>query len=182
MPERLFLIIDGSNFYHRMRELHLVHLLSFDYGEFAQFLRRKNHTIAECCYYIGLVREDMHDEKSRTLMKNQQKLVSRLQKQGWKVKFGHMLKTNDIYLEKGVDVQIAVDVVAGAYEDHYDRVVLISSDTDLLPALEKVRAKGKKVTYIGFSHKPSHALIEHSDVRRLLTREDLEQFLPKQES
>jgi uncharacterized protein (TIGR00288 family) len=93
-----------------------------------------------------------------------------------------MLKTEVFYLEKGVDVQIAVDLVSGAYENHYDRVILMSSDTDLLPALEKVRSKGKKITYVGFSHKPSHALIEYSDIRRLLTREDLEQFLPEQAS
>lgn len=34
-----------------------------------------------------------------------------------------------------------------------------------------------KVEYVGFSHKPSHALITHSDIRRLLTKEDLEPFL-----
>lgn len=172
--------MDGSNFYHRLRELGCKQLLSFDYKRFAETLRGKG-TIVQSTYYIGLVREDINDTKTRTLMKNQQKLVSNLEKHGWKVKFGHMMKTDGAYLEKGVDVQIAVDLVSGAYENQYDRAILISSDTDLLPALEKVRAKGKKITYVGFSHKPSHALITHSDVRRLLTKEDPEQFLSAQE-
>jgi hypothetical protein len=34
----------------------------------------------------------------------------------------------------------------------------------------------KKIEYIGFSHKPSYGLITHSDIRRLLTKEDIEHF------
>jgi len=38
MAERVFIIIDGSNFYHRLKELGLKDLLNFDYERFAQFL------------------------------------------------------------------------------------------------------------------------------------------------
>ncbi|MFH1392152.1 MAG: NYN domain-containing protein [bacterium] len=109
-------------------------------------------------------------------MANQQKLLSNLQKQGFKIELGHMLKT-DKYHEKGVDVLIAVDMLIGAYEDLYDRLILVTSDTDLIPAIAKVRAKNKQVEYIGFSHKPSYGLITHSDIRRLLTKEGLEPFI-----
>jgi len=54
---------------------------------------------------------------------------------------------------------------------------LVSSDTDLIPALSKAREMKKKIEYIGFSHKPSYGLITHSDIRRLLTKEDIEQFI-----
>jgi hypothetical protein len=40
--------------------------------------------------------------------------------------------------EKGIDVQIAVDLIRVAYDKKYDALVLFSSDTDLLPALETV--------------------------------------------
>ena len=40
--------------------------------------------------------------------------------------------------EKGIDVQIAVDLIHAAYTKRYDGIVLFSSDTDLLPALETV--------------------------------------------
>ena len=109
-------------------------------------------------------------------MIGQQKLVGKLQKDNWVVKFGHMLKTDD-YHEKGVDVQIAVDLLIGAYEDLYDTAILVSSDTDLIPALAKAREMKKKIEYIGFSHKPSYGLINHSDIRRLLTKEEIERFL-----
>jgi uncharacterized LabA/DUF88 family protein len=40
--------------------------------------------------------------------------------------------------EKGIDVMIAVDLVRGALNDEYDVAILMSADTDLLPAAEAV--------------------------------------------
>ena len=174
--ERVFIIVDGSNFYHRLKELQLTDLLHFNYAAFAQFLLRQKRELVKQHYYIGAIREESNNPKSKILMINQQKLISSLKKQGWQISLGHMLKTNG-YHEKGVDVQIAVDILIGAYEDFYDTLILVSSDTDLIPALDKARDKNKKVEYIGFSHKPSYALISHSDVRRLLIKEEMAQFI-----
>lgn len=176
--ERVFILIDGSNFFHRLRETELKNLLRFDYRAFTNFLLRKNREATIQTYYIGAVREELNNPKSKELMRNQRTLIENLRKHGWKIGFGHMLKDN-AYHEKGVDVLMAVDLVCGAYENLYDTAILVSSDTDLIPALDKVRSKGKRVEYIGFSHKPSMGLIVHSDIRRLLTKEDLQQFLPR---
>ncbi len=43
--------------------------------------------------------------------------------------------------EKGVDVQLAVDIVTGASDGLYDVGVVFSGDTDLRPALEYVAHK-----------------------------------------
>jgi hypothetical protein len=40
--------------------------------------------------------------------------------------------------EKGIDVALAVDLMHLAFRKQYDALVLFSSDTDLLPALETV--------------------------------------------
>jgi uncharacterized LabA/DUF88 family protein len=176
MDERIFIIIDGSNFYHRLRELNLSNLLNFNYNKFSKFLSR-NRTVVLNKYYIGAIREEFDNPKSKELMKNQRILIGKLQKQGWQVEFGHMLKTDDGYHEKGVDILIAVDLLIGSYENLYDTAILVSSDTDLIPALAKVRSMKKKVEYIGFSHKPSYGLITHSDIRKLFTKEDFQQFL-----
>lgn len=47
--------------------------------------------------------------------------------------------------EKGIDVLIALGIVMGAMRDEYDVAVLMSADTDLLPALETARELGKRV-------------------------------------
>jgi len=172
MEDRIFIIIDGNNFYHRLKELGLKDLLSFNYGKFSQFLVG-NRNLVLSKYYIGAIREESNNLKSRELMASQQKLLGKLQKENWEIGFGHMLKNDAIYHEKGVDVLMAVDLLTGAYEDLYDTAILVSSDTDLIPAIEKVRKMKKKIEYIGFSHKPSYALITNSDVRRLLIKDEL---------
>ena len=43
--------------------------------------------------------------------------------------------------EKGIDVQLAIDFVAGAFDDSYDIGIIFSTDTDLLPALEFVATR-----------------------------------------
>lgn len=177
---KVLIIIDGSNFYHRLKEVNLYSLLSFDYPSFASFLVRDRQLVS-ARYYIGAIREESGNEKTKMLMRNQRKLTGLLKKGGYELCFGDILKTDSIYHEKGVDVRMAVDLLVGAYENQYDTAILVSSDTDLIPALGKVRTMGKTVEYVGFSHKPSYGLITHSDIRRLLTKEDLEQFITQEQ-
>ena len=40
MGQRCFLLIDGSNFYFKLKDLKLNRLLDFNFGEFAKFLSR----------------------------------------------------------------------------------------------------------------------------------------------
>jgi uncharacterized LabA/DUF88 family protein len=47
--------------------------------------------------------------------------------------------------EKGIDVLLAIDMVMGAFRDEYDTAVVVSADTDLVPAVEAVLALGKRV-------------------------------------
>jgi len=46
--------------------------------------------------------------------------------------------------EKGIDVQLAIDFVTHAIHDAYDIGILMSTDTDLVPALEAVLDIGKR--------------------------------------
>ena len=54
--------------------------------------------------------------------------------------------------EKGIDVLIALDIALGARDDRYDVAVLVSADTDLVPAIEVALDTGKRVetaTWVG---------------------------------
>lgn len=62
-------------------------------------------------------------------------------------------------------------------ENLCDRIILVSSDTDLLPAIKKAREKSKIVEYVGFSIVPSLAMIANCSEPTLLKKEDLEPFL-----
>ncbi len=47
--------------------------------------------------------------------------------------------------EKGVDVMMALDISIGARSNSYDVAIVVSADTDLLPALEDAVSVGKRV-------------------------------------
>lgn len=47
--------------------------------------------------------------------------------------------------QKGVDVQLAVDLVTHAFRDNFDIAVVCSGDIDLLESLKIVKSLGKKV-------------------------------------
>lgn len=52
--------------------------------------------------------------------------------------------------EKGVDIKIAVDMLDMAWRNVYDVAVLVSDDTDFIPAIETISSLGKKVVHAGF--------------------------------
>lgn len=64
-----------------------------------------------------------------------------------KKKIRDLLIALDLYKkhrEKGVDVRIAIDLICLAQEKMYDVAILLSGDSDLAPAVERVVQKEKK--------------------------------------
>lgn len=176
-PERTIILIDGSNFYFKFKGLGL-HTLAFHFSHFVKFVA-DNREVLQSTYFVGEVRTGgtAHVQK---LNNNQQKLIARLKNQGIRYQFGYLLKSDGKFHEKGVDVHIAVALLVAVYENLADRIILISSDTDLIPAIAKAQEKGKVVEYVGFSHKISLAMARSCRETKTLTSEDLLPFIQKQ--
>jgi len=174
--ERVFIVFDGSNFYYKLKSLGFKHLLGFDYQRFIGWLARGKR-VSSSCFYTGQVREEPGNEKSKQLKKDQDKLLARLRNTKLIVKTGYILKSDGEYHEKGVDVQIAIDICMKAVRNEYDRLILVSSDTDLIPAIKEIKNLRKKVEYVGFENNPSFALIRFSDFRTLLKKEDIKPYV-----
>ena len=173
--KRAIILIDGSNFYFKLRDLQLQQLLTFDFSQFCTFLTNNQHVIS-ATYYVGAVRTD-GTVKTQQLYQNQRKLLSHLKKHHFRYSLGYLLKSDEKFHEKGVDVNIAVDMLIAAYENQCDTIYLVSSDTDLLPAIKQAQKKGKQVIYVGFSHQLSTALVANCQETRTLTRDDLQSFI-----
>ena len=173
--KRCIVIIDGSNFYFKLKDLKLHQLLKFNFSGFAKLLCKKDKLVG-ATYYVGAVRTD-GTKRTLNMYKDQRKLFASLRKYKFRYSLGYLLKSDGKFREKGVDVNMAVDILVATYEDLCDHIILVSSDTDLLPAIKKAKEEGKTVEYIGFSHQPSLALVANCSESRLLAKEDLEQFL-----
>ena len=173
--DHAIILIDGSNFYFKLRDLSLHDLLFFNFSQFAHLLVGEQRLI-HATYYVGAIRTD-GTQPTQRLFNQQRKLLAHLKQQGLTYTLGYLLKSKGVYHEKGVDVQIAVDMLVAAYENLCNTIYLVSSDTDLIPAIEKAQEKGKKVVYVGFSHRVSIALTASCQETRTLTREDLLPFV-----
>ena len=77
--------------------------------------------------------------------------------------------------EKGVDVRIAVDLLKGALKDEYDACYLITSDTDIIPAIQEARSAGKEVVYVGFSNLTNNAMSANCSRTVSITKDMLKQ-------
>ena len=182
LSKRAFVFIDGSNFYFGMRNIvseinKNFSLLSFDFKGFTEWLVKPNKLV-ETRYYIGAIKKEEDNPKSEKLYLDQQKLLSRLNSQGVIVRLGQLIRYSDMtYHEKGVDVKLAVEMIRYARQNKYDIAYLISSDTDLVDAIREVQSIGKKVIYIGFPKGQSFGLSQVADGVRILTSEDIREFL-----
>ncbi len=102
--ERVSILIDGGNFFKKIREHSLVPKGSnFNYSKFGDLLAR-GRSIVSKAYYIGIVRNFDNSEKSQKMVASQQKLLSHIENYGYLIKRGKIVYDNKIR-EKGVDVQ-----------------------------------------------------------------------------
>lgn len=212
--ERVQLYIDGGNFYHLvLKKLNRTEL-DFDFDAFAKFLVG-DRTLPEMGkrYYVGTVREKMGDARSKAAMSQQNTLFSKLIFAKWEVKTSKLRERREklviddrvedcekirrtgireIYFtrqrEKGIDVKIVTDMFIGAMDNQYDTAIIVSSDTDLVPAIDSIRRRlKKKVEYVGFSipdprdpknsTRPLQSMIPRTDVQRTLVEADLKPFI-----
>lgn len=79
------------------------------------------------------------------------------------VRRGRLIKAGGSWKDKGTDVRLAIDMVASAYEDHYDTAILVSGDSDYIDAVNIVKARGKHVENAIASHGKSLQLVQASD-------------------
>lgn len=78
-----------------------------------------------------------------------------------------------VFQEKGVDVRLAVDLVQDACYSSKIHIVVVSSDSDLAPALHAARKQKQKVTYVAFSETINKGLAYTASQTLTFTREDI---------
>ncbi len=80
-----------------------------------------------------------------------------------------MEKQKLYFREKGVDVQIAIDIVTNACDKIIKTAILCSSGSDLQPAVKEARSRKVEVIYLGFETNPNKGL-SYTTNRTILIR------------
>jgi uncharacterized LabA/DUF88 family protein len=83
----------------------------------------------------------------------------------YEVRLGRLIKTEEGYKQKGVDVLLAVDMITKAYQNQYDVCVLLGGDDDLVDVVQAVKNAGKRVFGVYKKDSTSKRLIDSLDSR-----------------
>jgi len=69
--------------------------------------------------------------------------------------------------QKGVDMRIGLDIANFANQRSVDRIILVTGDTDCIPAMKHARIAGLQIVLVEFeNHKLTPELLWHSDLKR----------------
>lgn len=134
--------IDGFNVYYSLNTRRFQKYKWLDYRKVAEGVVKAGDKIAGIFYFTTLV-----EWKPDSVIRHKQ-YIKALRSVGVDAVFGRFMqkkvrchlcggyyKTRE---EKQTDVNIALHVVCDGINDLYDRAVIVSSDTDLIPAIEAV--------------------------------------------
>ena len=136
---RIIAYVDGFNLYHAIDNLNRPALKWLDLNALITSLARAGETVTEVNYFSA------YATWRPTAYQRHIEYVKALEHAGVKCIMGHFKSKprtcrscGDQWVqheEKETDVHIAARIVVDACEDRYDRAVLITADSDLVPAL-----------------------------------------------
>ncbi len=67
-------------------------------------------------------------------------------------------------IQKGVDLKMGLDIAWLGMKNIVDKILIISGDSDLIPAMKFARKEGLLVCLDTFKHKVKKSMLEHSDL------------------
>jgi uncharacterized LabA/DUF88 family protein len=163
--DRVMIFIDGSNLYHSLKKF--FNRVDIDMGAFCDKLRSKRRLI-RIYYYNAIVGRREEPER----YKDQQAFFAGVGAVPYtELRLGHLVYNNwpsTPPYEKGVDVQLATDLLTHSFKNNYDTAILVAGDADYVGALQAVKDNGKHVEVALFGKEmTSRPLREVSD--RILT-------------
>jgi uncharacterized LabA/DUF88 family protein len=164
------LFIDGENFRHKvenlLKEKHVkgkIRLENLDFNSLLETIFPKLK-IDRKIYYAAKIHDNPETpKKSEELITAQRNLKTKLEKAGFQFIISGNIRSQKInsrlvFREKGVDVRIAVDLVANACDGKVSTAILCSSDSDLQPAIAEIKNRNVKTVYLGFKDQPNLGL------------------------
>jgi len=150
MVERVMIFIDGSNLYHSLK--HHFKRTDLDIGKFCQALLKRRNLI-RIYYYNARVgrKEEPERYKKQQIFFNSVNAVPYSE-----LRLGRLVYNNWPSVppyEKGIDVQLATDMITHGFKDNYDVAVLVGGDNDFVGAVQAIKEHGKHVEIALFGNR-----------------------------
>ncbi|NGX32747.1 MAG: 6-hydroxy-3-succinoylpyridine 3-monooxygenase HspA [Candidatus Anoxychlamydiales bacterium] len=142
---RVISFIDGFNLYHAINNLNQSHLKWLNLHSLSKtFIKSKSEILSKVFYFSAWV-----NHRNKAAQYRQKCYVNALKIMGVNTILGHFKRKDRKcpkcfskwtgHEEKETDVNIALYLLDLAYQDAFDRAVIISNDSDLAPAIRLVK-------------------------------------------
>ena len=146
----MMIFIDGSNLYHSLKNI--FGRTGLDIGKFCQKLLGQRH-LTRIYYYNANVGRKEEPERYR----KQQEFFSSVNAVPYsELRLGRLVYTDWPTVppyEKGVDVQLATDMITHSYKNNFSTAILVAGDNDFVGAIQAVKDNGKHVEVALFGKK-----------------------------
>lgn len=141
---RVSFFIDGFNVYHSLKSKHKYHkYLWLDYRKFLKKFVRKGDKLADIFYFSAYAHWIPNRVKRHKMLVDIWKSTGIIPVMGDFKEKDRFCKNCKTYFksheEKQTDVNIAINIVKEAYEKSYDTAILVTNDTDLIPAIRMLK-------------------------------------------
>jgi uncharacterized LabA/DUF88 family protein len=163
--ERLMIFIDGENLFRSSRD----EGIKISFSKLIGFLSR-GFNLIRVYYYTGIPTQETwnRDKEAESEFKSKlSKQIKFLDKLALDYNFHVVTRPlvldKGLVKEKGIDVNIASDIVWHGLSDNYDAFVLISGDRDLIECLERMKDNGKRVIIANFERNISREIKKIAD-------------------
>ena len=184
------LYIDGQNFLARIRSILRrsgvtdSDITKYDFWGLLNHVFKNEKVDLATIYFAKVKAEERTKEKSEELIEREAALKEHLEKQGIRYVTGGKVRTRVrgeevSFEEKGVDVKIAVDMLMDAVDQHIDKIIIGSSDSDMQPVIAALKKRQVEVIYLGFHSRSNRGLVATTDRTFLINNDDVERFYPK---
>jgi len=141
---RVSFFIDGFNFYHSLKaDPKYNKYLWLDYKRFLENYVRKKDVLADIYYFSAYAHWDQIRVKRHKMLVDTWRNTGIIPVMGdfkEKDRFCNNCRTYfKSHEEKQTDVNIAIYIIKEAFEDSYDTAILVTNDTDLVPAIRMLK-------------------------------------------
>ena len=142
MADKVMVFIDGSNLYHSLKNY--FSRTDIDIHKFSRKLLGRRQLI-RIYYYNARVGQKEEPERYR----QQEAFFAGVNAIPYsELRLGRLVYTNWPSVppyEKGIDIQLAIDMITHSYKNNYDVAVLVAGDNDYVGAIQAVKDNGKHV-------------------------------------
>ncbi len=174
--QRIMIFLDAEYVVQKMKEMQRnksIGRKSINWRNIISWIVDNRHLVR--CYYYSAEFSKSENEKT---YQDQHDYLNKLNLSipYFEIKLGRLVRVNQGWVQKGLDVKIALDMFAKAVLNHYDTAALVSGDSDFIDVIREVKERyGKHVELYTFDRSihgelrlapDEHLVIDKSIVRR----------------